>query len=120
MVRVQFRDRGRDDRRFLRAERAGFAGVRIQSSDGDARCAAETATQKIERASRRRARSLLATRMSATRRERDMRGDERHAERAAGEEHGEIFHAATCGEEFGLAGKLRSRSRTCAPCESDR
>ena len=38
--------------------------------------------------------------------ERDMGGDESDGETRAGQEHGEVLHAAARGEEFGLAGKL--------------
>ena len=104
---VQLGDRRRDEGGFFSAERARFAGVRIQAGHGDSRSVAQAAAQKIREQSAH-AHDFFLREDFRYPTKRNVSGDERHGELPARQEHGEIFHAAAFGEKFRLAGKLET------------
>src|SRR5213078_1061123 len=90
---------GEDEVEFFAAEVAVFAGVGIEPGDGDARGAAEAQVQEFFEQTPH-ADDLGTGQQGRDSAQRDVRGDERDGEPAAGEAHGEIFHAPAVGEKF--------------------
>ena len=84
-----------------------FAGVRVQSCNGDARCARPAATKKIreQQTDTDYLRLLECARNLA---QRNMRGDERDCDFSAGQAHCEIFDAAALSQKFGLPWEFKA------------
>ena len=104
---LQFGDGRRDELDFFAAERSGLARVWIQSRDGDAPGTA-TPDEKIAGGATRLAQSLGRPQVFGHAAEGDVGGYESDSETRSGQEHGEVLHAAACGEKLGLAGKRES------------
>ena len=98
-----------DDFDFFAAHRAGFACVGIEPRHRDPYrlFASQPRAQKVgeQRAD---AFDLGAGHESRNLGQRDVRCDERHRERAAGEQHGEVFNPGASGKKLGLAGKRKA------------
>ena len=107
-------DRRRDRFDLLAAEMAAFAGVRIEPADGDARLRdAELIAERAiddRRASRR---TRLVGQRSGNVGEREMRRDERDAQRRIGiathEHHDDARRVRARSEELGMAGERNAR-----------
>ena len=100
---IQLRDRRRDDFDLFAAERAGFAGMRIQACDGDAARTAAAGEKVFEEQTN--THDFGAPEALGHIGEGNVRGDEGDGEAAAGQEHGEVFDPAARGEKFRLAGE---------------
>ena len=103
---LQFGDGRRDELDFFAAERSGLARVWIQSRDGDAPGTATPDEKILEE--RPDSHDLGRPQVFGHAAEGDVCGYESDSETRSGEEHGEVLHAAACGEKLGLAGKLES------------
>ena len=106
-VALQVCDGRHDDFYFLEAEIAVFASMGIETGDGDARFGNSSGAQEVgEKFSH--TDDFGGGEKSWNAGERNMGCDQRNREHAAGEAHGEIFDSGPMGEEFGLAGKIKS------------
>ena len=104
---LQFCDGWRDDFDFLAAEVAVFASVGVETGDGDARFGNSSGAQEVcEKFSH--TDDFGGGEKNWNAGERNMGCNQRDGERAAGEAHGEVFDSGAAGEEFGLAGKIKS------------
>ena len=102
MESLQLGHRWRNEFDLFPAESAGFAGMRVQTRDGDPpRTAA--AREKILQ-ERTHAHNLGGAQVLAHGGKRKVRGDQGNGESRAREKHGEIFHSAARGEKFRLTG----------------
>ena len=97
----------------MTTEIAIFAGVGIQSRHGDSGPGDTLRDKKIaEEFSH--THDFRGAEEAGNTRQRDMGCDQGDSQIAAGEAHGEIFNPGAAGEEFGLAGKIKSDLVHCA------
>src|ERR1700731_4060896 len=96
-----------DDLDFFAPDFSRFAGVRIQSRHRDAYGTARSTMKKVGE-QKTDTDNLRLLERAGNFFERNMRGDKGDRHVTAGQQHGEVFHAAALGEKFGLPGKFEA------------
>src|SRR5438105_5532266 len=98
--RLELSNRRRDNLEFFAANLSRFTRVRIEAGDRDARRFTRSTSQKIEK-QQADTDDLRLLQRAGDFAQRNVRGDKRDGEFAAGQTHGEIFYTAAFGEELG-------------------